>query len=340
MPSPRLSRRVRWASAVGAVGGAALFVWAIHAVGIEPVLDGIRRVGFAFGAVLLLGGLRHALRATAWWVCLDSDQRLSMAGAFGAYLAGDALGNVTPFGFLISEPSKIVLVRTRVAPAASISALAVENLFYSGSVLLVLAGGTPALLLRFPVPAPIRLAGALTLAATVGMALALAWIVLARRGLVSGVLTRFTAAPHEVAGRVADIERRIFDFASRAPGKVPPVLALETLYHCAAVAEIWIVLAVVTGTPPTLLTAFVLEYVNRTITIAFQFIPMWLGVDEAGTGLMTSALQLGGAVGVTLALVRKARTLFWTAIGLALLVGHGLSPRRTVREAEVMTAEH
>lgn len=328
MAFPGVSNRIRWAGALGAAAGAALFVWSIRAAGVDSVLDGIRRVGFAFGAVLLLGGLRHALRATAWWLCLDRDERLPLSAAFGAYLAGDALGNVTPFGFLISEPSKIVLVRTRIAPDASISALAVENLFYSGSVLLMLAAGTPALLLRFPVPTSIRTVGVLTLAGTIAMALVGAWIVIARRPLVSGLVGRVTGTPNQIAGRIRDIERRVFEFARKAPEKVPPILGLEAAYHAAAVAEIWIVLAVVSGTAPTLLTAFVLEYVNRTITIAFQFIPMWLGVDEAGTGLVTSALQLGGAIGVTLALVRKARTVFWTAIGLALLAGHGWSPRR------------
>jgi hypothetical protein len=68
-----------------------------------------------------------------------------------------------------------------------------------------------------------------------------------------------------------------------------------------------------------LVTAFVLEFVNRTITIAFQFVPMWLGVDEAGTGLIATALHLGAAVGVGLALIRKARVMLWTALGLGLV---------------------
>jgi len=64
-------------------------------------------------------------------------------------------------------------------------------------------------------------------------------------------------------------------------------------------------IGLITGVSPTLLTAFVLEYVNRTITVVFQFVPMWLGVDEAGTGLMTAAIGLTGATGV--ALVREVR---------------------------------
>jgi hypothetical protein len=76
----------------------------------------------------------------------------------------------------------------------------------------------------------------------------------------------------------------------------------------------------VTGERIALVTAFVLEFINRAITIAFQFVPMWLGVDEAGTGAVASALQLGGAAGVGLALVRKARMMVWTGLGLGLFL--------------------
>ena len=89
--------------------------------------------------------------------------------------------------------------------------------------------------------------------------------------------------------------------------------------------EIWLTLALITGGSIGFVTAFVLEFVNRTITIAFQFVPMWLGVDEAGTSVVTSAVGLGSAAGVSLALVRKTRVVIWTAIGLLLLAHRRLS---------------
>jgi hypothetical protein len=46
---------------------------------------------------------------------------------------------------------------------------------------------------------------------------------------------------------------------------------------------------------------------------------MRVGVDEATTARFAEMLQVGSATGVTLALVRKARMLFWAVVGLALL---------------------
>jgi len=46
--------------------------------------------------------------------------------------------------------------------------------------------------------------------------------------------------------------------------------------------------------------------------------PIHLGVDEAGTAAIITALRLGAAAGVGLALVRKARGMVGTAPGLGL----------------------
>lgn len=331
--APRASRGVRLASTAGAVGGVLLFAWAIRSAGVDAVVDGIRRVGAGFAAVLVLGGLRHLFRAAGWTLCLDRDDRLPLPRAFGAYLAGDALGNVTPFGWLISEPSKIVLVSGRIAPQPSIAALTIENLFYGATVAAVLVAGTIAFLLAFGAPAAVRAASLATLAAAGAAAGIAVWIVIARRPIASGTaewLIRHGIAADAVAARlphVRDVEQRVFGFTGSHPRKVLPLVGLEVAYHAAAIAEVWIVLALVTGHAPSVLTAFVLEYVNRTITVVFQFVPMWLGVDEAGTGLATGLLHLGAAPGVTLALVRKARILVWTAIGLTVLAHQGVSLR-------------
>ena len=103
-----------------------------------------------------------------------------------------------------------------------------------------------------------------------------------------------------------------------------PLLALESSFHVLGVAEVWVTLQLLAGAAaPTLLTTFVLEAVNRTIMVAFKFVPFRLGVDEAGTELMTRTLGLDFGTGVTMAIVRKVRMLVWSAVGVAILAGRG-----------------
>src|SRR5882762_2467453 len=118
---------LRLAVLAAGMGGALLFVLSIRAAGTAGVLDGVSRVGWWFVVICSLGGIRFLLRAVAWRLCLDDPRRLPLGAAFGAALMGDALANVTPFGVLISEPSKVALVQRRVGAAAAISAVTIEN---------------------------------------------------------------------------------------------------------------------------------------------------------------------------------------------------------------------
>jgi Lysylphosphatidylglycerol synthase TM region len=337
--------KLRVGSIVGLAGGVLLFVWAVRAAGPGAVFDGVRRLGIGFAAVVILGGVRLFLRMLAWRLCLDSPGRLPLGKGFLAFIAGDSLGNVTPFGLLISEPSKVILTRRLVPPSISAAALTIENLFYTATVVVLLLSGTAALLFTFRVGGPIRIASETLLAGTVAFATIGLWIVVTRRRFVSGLcglairhrIGRGYLAPR--LGHIQQVEDQVFSFADRHPDKVLPVLGLEILFHGSAVAEIWLVLSFIAGAPASMLTAFVLEYVNRSLTSVFQFVPLWLGVDEAGTGLVTTALQLGPATGVSLALARKGRNLVWTATGLVLLLRQGLSVRSTVRAARALTPD-
>jgi hypothetical protein len=63
-------------------------------------------------------------------------------------------------------------------------------------------------------------------------------------------------------------------------------------------------------------------------------VPLRAGVDELGTGALAVVLKFGVDAGVTLAIVRKARMVFWMTLGVVLLVGRGLSLRAVAAEAE------
>ena len=344
MAGARGSRRAQLAAAAAAVAGAALFVWAIRQAGAAAVADGIRRVGAGIVVVCALGGVRGLIRAAAWRQCLDREHQIGVAAMFATYLAGDALGNVTPFGVLVSEPLKVVMVRRRIDVPAAAAALTIENLFYALTIIVMLVAGTVVLLAQFTVPPAIRLVSLATLALALAAAAAGAAVAFAGQRTADRLLAwlrrrRFGASFWRAhLPRIQETVDRIFDFVHRRRAAVLPVIALETAYHALAVAEIWYALTLITAARPAFVTAFVLEYVNRVITIGFQFVPMWLGVDEAGTSLATSALSLGPAAGVTLALVRKTRVALWTAIGIGLLLHRGLSGPIAAREAQPLAS--
>jgi hypothetical protein len=67
--------------------------------------------------------------------------------------------------------------------------------------------------------------------------------------------------------------------------------------------------------------------------VLFKFVPMQQpGLTEAGTMLAARALGLSTQTAGTLAVVRRARMLFWQLAGTALLLRHGMSARRLLQD--------
>ena len=337
----RTARNLTPAGVAAGLVGLVLFAWAIRDAGTHHVLDSLRRIGAGFLLILLISSTRPLVRTVAWLLCIEEPGRLPLGAALSASITGTALGDLTPLGVFLSEPAKAVLVRHRISLMKSFSALTVENLFYSLTVVLMIMAGTAAFLVSFPVPPDIRTVSLLLLGATAAGALATAWVFHRRRRVVSGLLDALCRRhigrrvllprlPH-----VRELEDQVFGFASRHKGRLLPIWLLEASFHVSAIAEVWLVLYLL-GTSPTFLTAFVLEYVDRVITVVFKFIPLRLGVDEAGTGLATDILGMGTASGVALAIIRKARVLCWTALGVLLLMRRGLSIRGTLEQADAV----
>jgi len=328
---------------IGFIVGLALFAYFVEKAGVGQILEGISRLGAGFVLVILVSSLRQIARSIAWTLCMEPPHRLRFRDAFRARVMGDAIGNILPFaGFLVSEPAKPALIRDRVPLMAGISALAIENIFYALSVALFIFSGMVALLLSFSVPKGLRLVSIITLG-VIAVVIALGGVLIAKRlKFVSGTakFLHRRGLNEKWIEQAGSLEDRVYGFYQRNSARFLPILLLEFCFHLAGVIEIYVTLSFISpDQPPTFLTAFILESVNRIITVAFKFIPMKMGVDEAGTGRVSKVLQFTMATGVTLAIVRKARDLFWAAAGMILLLQRGLSLRSVARDAEAALAE-
>jgi hypothetical protein len=267
---------------------------------------------------------------------------LRFRDAFAARVVGDALGNIVPLASVaVAEPSKAAFVTDRVPLMASLSALALENIFYSLSVVLLIFSGTAALLFSFSLPKPLRYASIIALVVTLVIA-PVGYFVLRRQW-------KFLSRPMSLLGgwgiarawmtekgipRARTLEDRIYGFYARNSNRLISIFLLEVCFHLAGIAEIYVTLYFISSVKPTLLTAFILESVNRVINVVFKFIPLRTGIDEAGTGMLSKVLGFTTAIGVTLAIVRKARDIFWTTIGVALMVRRGLTLKNIAKISE------
>ena len=333
-PSPR--RTFSLTGVIFAAGGLGLLVWVVLRVGLAQIATDVRQIGWGLVVIIAIGGLRFLLRAAAWRLCLDPPHRLRLRDAFAAVICGDTIGNLTPLGPLVGEPAKAAFVRGRVALTPALTALAIENLLYTLSAAAMIAAGMVALLVRFQVPADVRGVGEVAIAATFALFLTALWMLWRRPALVSRALG--TAPPlRKHADRIRQIEEEIYTFASRHRRALPALGAAELGFHALGVTEIYLTLWLLSGTPPALLIAFLFETANRLITVVFKIIPLRFGVDEVGTAGFGILIGFPPETGLALAIIRKARMLFWAAAGGILLVREGLSGR--ARSVQIPSAD-
>ena len=312
-----MTRRRLFVPIAAALVGLLLFTYTIRSVGWSDVVSGVRSVGWWMLAILALSGLRFVLRAAAWRLCMPPHTRFSFAQAFAAFLSGDAVGNVTPLGLFASEPTKVFLVRHRLATREAAASLAVDFVIYSTSAVTMIAVGLALLL------------------ANVTLSLGTQEVVIATLAVIGAgvffVLRMMGGASegewHERPGwrgRLASFRQSVVAFSAGHPTRLWQIFGLDLLFHAVAVLEVYLTLRLILPEPATVTpaNAIIFAALDRVIIIVFKFVPARIGVDEFFSGGMSDLLGWPATAGVVLALIRKVRSIFWIGVGLLLIAAH------------------
>jgi hypothetical protein len=328
----------RWIASIVALLGLLLFIYVVRQTGVGVIWAEVRKLGAGFLLILAISSTRYFSRTLAWLCCMEPEQRrVGFWSLWRARLAGEAVGDLT-FGPVVAEPLRLVALGDKLALKTGFSTLTIENLAYTVSSCLMVVAGVTALLTNFALSESLR--GAILLALLMVLVLGgTSVIVISQRwklgssiiAIVSAWLVRDAAKRGWIEAKVAElrqIEDYVFDFYARRPKDFLLVALCEAFFHLGGVTEIYATLRLI-GHDLTLVTAFMLEAVNRALNIAFIFVPALVGVDEAGTGLVTEVLGLGRPAGVALAIIRKIRMFCWIGVGLLFLA---LSRRRPQRQ--------
>jgi hypothetical protein len=297
------------------LAGAALLVWYAGRIGRDAILSGLTAVGAGFLGVLLISLLRFVARTAAWIALIPA--RVPVGRAVAASIGGDAIGSLTPLAVLVGEPAKALYLQRAVGISGTLPPLAAENFFYGISIAIYVLLGSAAMLTAFALPDAVRLAG---ISAFSGMAVGLAvaaWLAWRRPSVIGAVVSAMPFGRLRAAvARLREFEQATYGSAIAPGARLGRVALAQAAFHILSFLEAWFTLWLLTGASRPL-EAFVLDAFGRVSNVIFRVVPLRLGVDQAGAGLVAQAIGLDPATGVALSLVRTARLLFWTVAGLA-----------------------
>ncbi len=327
-------KRVKIFGVLLTIIGVGLFSYFVYSVGISQIIGGVEKIGFGgFALILFIYFLRISCRASAWRLSVYEPYKLKFTDALAAVMIGEALSSIIPLGIIVSGTSKALAVRNRLPLVVGFSSIATENLFYSLITGIFITFGAITFLRNSQVPD----AWVLTIDALIFLVFFLIlfgiFIVFRQLHIVSNLCNWFYNRRigrrifENGRGQVRLFEDLIFGFYRKHPRRFLPIVFLEIIFHALGITEILFILSRISEIFPSIYGAFLLESMSRVITIVFKLVPFLIGVDEAGAKFITETLALGAGIGITLAIIRKGRILFWTAIGLILVARRGLSLR-------------
>ena len=113
---------------------------------------------------------------------------------------------------------------------------------------------------------------------------------------------------------IQSVEKTLLDFHHNTPKAFWASLSLNLAAHGMAIAEVCLILWLM-GVKIGFFSALVIEALTKLVNVIGNINPGNIGTYEGGNMLIVKMFGLSGAVGLTLGLSRRLRSLFWAAVG-------------------------
>jgi glycosyltransferase 2 family protein len=303
--------------------GLALFLWLLHRIGLGVVAASLARIGWGFAAVLGLEAAVVLSTTLGWRWTLPPDRRVPAGALVAMRIAGDGVNALAPAAVVGGELTRAGLLSRFLPGAEALSSVGLAAMAqFLAQVLFVGLGAT--ILPGAGLQPRLRVLGLCLLAFVAVFAAALHR--LSRKGgAAPGRLRRlFERLAIGLARRFGreefwrDLERQVFGFVRRRPGRLALSVLFFFLGWSVGIAEVALVLALL-GSPMGVGTAFSIAVLAVLVEGALFFVPSRVGVQEGGFYAIFAALGLDPVQGFTLGLVRRLRELTWGLVGLMIL---------------------
>ena len=307
---------------VGAILGIGLLGCLIRQAGPARLLESLHRLGWGLALIIALGGVSHLVKSYAWRLTLAGcGSKVSLGRLLQLRLVSEAAGQVGVLGQLFGEGVRVSALSAEIPIDKRVSSVALDRALLIVTGALVSIVGMAAALLIAPLSAALRLYAVLFAVATAGLLCAAA-VAAARRWPFLSASTRALSRIRYFGPRlesklpvIRSVENRLFDFHRRTPFAFWGSLSLNLVFHGLAALEVYLIL-ILLGVKAGLVGALVFEGITKLVNTVGLFNPGNLGTYEGGNVLIARMFALPALTGLAVALARRTRAIFWTAVGI------------------------
>jgi hypothetical protein len=306
--------------------GLGLLGYLVFRSGPGAVWKQLQAVGWGFALVILLGGISQLAKTCAWRQAFTCDiSGLSWYRSFVAQLISDGIGQFGVAGKVVGEGTRISLLGRAVPLSNALSAGAIDGALHTFTAVLITVSGISATLLLAPLSGTWRVYAVLLVAVLISAAILAAvsarnrWQLVGQATRAIGRLPRLHTWVSGKQPIIDSAEDNLLSFRDEAPAAFWATLIFNLLWHMLAVLEVYIILRFM-GAKVAIGGAFIVEALTKVINLVGAVNPGNFGTYEGGNMLIAKIFGVTGTAGLTLALCRRARTVFWAGVGAMCMI--------------------
>ena len=306
--------------------GLGLLGYLVLRTGPEIVWNQLQAVGWGLALIIILGGFSQLIKTCAWRQAFTCDiSQLSWSRSFVAQLVSDGMGQFGVAGKVLGEGTRISLLGSTVPVSSALSAGAIDGGLHGFSAVVVTVLGILATLMLGPVSvrwrvyAVLLIVGLASVVILAGVSIAHRWPLMGNAIRAIGRLPRLRNWVSDKQPIVDSAEHNLLTFHREAPAAFWATLMLNVMWHALAVLEVYVILRFM-GAGFTIGAAFIVEGLTKVINLVGALNPGNFGTYEGGNMLIAKMFGVTSTAGLTLALCRRARTVFWAGVGAMCMI--------------------
>lgn len=301
-----------------------LFAGIIKKVGWESIQSHISQLGWVLMPIFAIGALWYICYTAAWKQIINQQGNgIPFFALLKAKLAGEAINTIQPANFLGGDPMRIYLLRRALNVTCLTASVVVDRTINSMAIVLVIFLGAVVAFTNLH-GLPIQLAIGTPIFLGVCTAMIIFFTLRQRDGLFSSILRlakKLHIATHwaqRLAPKAEELDEKVLKLYQKSHSAFWECLFFHILGRLLGILEVYVIGKTVTS-EFSLVIAIFLATLAPIVNMTFTFIPGALGVLE---GVYSGALYLLGldpALGLTIQLVKRIRSIVWIALGLLIM---------------------
>jgi uncharacterized membrane protein YbhN (UPF0104 family) len=299
----------------------------LYTVGFATIGAQLAIIGWWFVAIVALEvGSAFADAAVIHGFLGSGGRRPRFLRVLKAQVTGRSINLVTPMASL-GEATKVTMLMRNTSGPRAVAAIVRFNLSYIAVNLLSVVIGAPICALALSLPR--WLDQLLWIGSAVSVMVVAGIVLLLRAGLVSSLIRALHGLRFMSSDRSQKLRKRLQDIDRSLRGDRGWRSWLPASWALVSKIFGWIILWIVmnaNGQPPSLGVLATMASAGTLIGVVANVAPMGIGLSEAGTAALMSALGQGASLGVTTVLARRVIQICYAAVGLLLLASSETVP--------------